>query len=85
MGAMFQPNIIRNPTTKHSGSEQKIEDGIIRSSFNAFQMKAEQNLVKEGGKKQSNRPDLKKAGGKESKTKVRSGMVPFQGAVSHPY
>ena len=85
MGAMTHPHIIRNPGKTAPESEQKIADGIIRGALNPFQRKAEQNLVKEKSKKETNRPDLSKAKGKESKTQVRSGMVPFQGTTSHPH
>ena len=85
LGAMSQPHILRNPGQMAPHSEQQIADGIIRGALNQFQLKAEGSLIKTGKEKRSSRPDLSKAGGKENKTKVRSGMVPFPGAVSHPY
>lgn len=81
MSAISNPHIIRNPGSEKSRDSKKvIMDGIIRGSLNAFQRKAESNIITTAEKSQSNNADIHKAGGKTPKTKLRDGFMPYPGS-----
>jgi len=80
---MHHPNIIKNPMSSHQ-NERKIMDGIVKGSFDDFQMKATKGLLSNAGmashKPSGNKPSVMKAGGKPPATQLKDGFMPYQGA-----
>jgi hypothetical protein len=66
-------------------SERKIMDGVLKGSLNAFQMTAKKGLLGNAGMPvhkmgSGMKANTMKAGGKEPKTKLADGFMPYQGA-----
>lgn len=83
--SMSHPHIIHNAMTVKHESERKIMDGIVKGSLNAYQMGATKGLLKNAGmpvhhSKSGMKASTMKAGGKEPKTKLADGFMPYQGA-----
>jgi len=79
---MQHPNIIKNAMTVKHSSERQIMDGVIKGSLNDYQKVGTKSLLSNAGetvRKPSNKSTVK-AHGKETKTKLKDGFMPYPGA-----
>jgi hypothetical protein len=82
---MNHPNIIKNAMSVKHESERKVMDGIVKGSFNNFQMNATKGLLSNAGmpapkQPAGNKASVMKAGGQAPKTVRKDGFIPYQGA-----